>query len=125
MVEGGGHRDAGAGDVLPDTIEKGVPDLPTNAFFAYGHYEGIPRALDLMDKHGIKLSSFMIGKAVATSPDLAKEIVRRGHAAAAPGRVWDNSYRLPRDEEKRFIAGSGETTQKVTRQQRTGSHAAF
>src|SRR4051794_24046545 len=58
MFEGGGQPISGAGGVIPDPIEKGVPDLPTNAFFAYGHYEGIPRVLDLMDKQGIKLSSF-------------------------------------------------------------------
>src|ERR1700681_1572120 len=114
MFEGGGQPISGAGGVIPDPIEKGIPDLPTNAFFAYGHYEGIPRVLDLMDKHGIKLSSFMIGKAVETSPDIAQEIVRRGHEAAAHGRVWDNSYQLPRDEEKRFIADSVEAIQKVT-----------
>ncbi len=62
MFEAGGQPISGAGGVIPDPIEKGVPDLPTNAFFAYGHYEGIPRLLDLMNKHGIKLSSFMIGK---------------------------------------------------------------
>jgi peptidoglycan/xylan/chitin deacetylase (PgdA/CDA1 family) len=109
--------------VIPDPIEKGVPDLPTNAFFAYGHYEGIPRVLDLMDKHGIKLSSFMIGKAVETAPDLAQEIVRRGHEAAAHGRVWDNSYQLPRGEEKRFIADSVETIQRVTGQKPLGWNA--
>ena len=98
MFEGGGQPISGAGGVIPDPIEKGVPDLPTNAFFAYGYYEGIPRVLDLMDKHGIKLSSFMIGKAVETSPDLAREIVRRGHEAAAHGRVWENSYRARRRE---------------------------
>src|ERR1700738_1700024 len=114
MFEGGGQPISGAGGVIPDPIEKGVPDLPANAFFAYGHFEGIPRTLDLMDKHGIKLSSFMIGKAVETSPDLAREIVRRGHEAAAHGRVWDNSYQLSRDEEKRFIADSVETIQKIT-----------
>src|SRR5260370_21389736 len=53
MFEGGGQPISGAGGVIPDPIEKGVPDLPTNAFFAYGHYEGIPRVLDLMGKHGI------------------------------------------------------------------------
>src|SRR4051794_8516572 len=46
MFEGGGQPISGAGGVIPDPIEKGVPDLPTNAFFAYGHYEGIPRLLD-------------------------------------------------------------------------------
>jgi hypothetical protein len=43
--EGGGQPISGASGVIPDPIEKGVPDLPTNAFFAYGHYEGIPRVL--------------------------------------------------------------------------------
>src|SRR3981189_615106 len=123
MFEGGGQPISGAGGVIPDAIEKGVPDLPTNAFFAYGHYEGIPRVLDLMDKHGIKLSSFMIGKAVETSPDVAQEIVRRGHEAAAHGRVWDNSYQLPRDEEKRFIADCVETIHKVTGQTPVGWNA--
>jgi len=123
MFEGGGQPISGAGGVIPDPIEKGVPDLPTNAFFAYGHYEGIPRVLDLMDKHGIKLSSFMIGKAVETSPDLAQEIVRRGHEAAAHGRVWDNSYQLSRDEEKRFIADSVETIHKITGQVPIGWNA--
>ena len=46
MFEGGGQPISGAGGVIPDPIEEGVPDLPTNAFFAYGHYEGIPRVLD-------------------------------------------------------------------------------
>src|SRR5580693_6981435 len=123
MFEGGGQPISGAGGVIPDPIEKGVPDLPTNAFFAYGHYEGIPRSLDLMDKHGIKLSSFMIGKAVETSPDLAQEIVRRGHEAAAHGRVWDNSYRLSHDEEKRFIGDSVATIQKITGEKPLGWNA--
>src|ERR1700716_2712477 len=123
MFEGGGQPISGAGGVIPDPIEKGVPDLPTNAFFAYGHYEGIPRTLDLMDKHEIKLSSFMIGKAVETSPDLAQEIMRRGHEAAAHGRVWDNSYQLSRDEEKRFIADSVETIHKITGQVPIGWNA--
>jgi hypothetical protein len=34
MFEGGGQPISGAGGVIPDSIEKGVPDLPTNAFFA-------------------------------------------------------------------------------------------
>lgn len=123
MFEGGGQPISGAAGVIPDPIEKGVPDLPTNAFFAYGHYEGIPRILDLMDKHHIKLSSFMIGKAVETSPDLAREIVRRGHEAAAHGRVWENSYQLPRDEERRFIADGAETIERITGQTPIGWNA--
>ncbi len=65
----------------------------------------------------------MIGKAVETCPDLAQEIVRRGHEAAAHGRVWDNSYQLSRDDEKRFIADSVEAIKRVTGQQPIGWNA--
>ena len=123
MFEGGGQPISGAGGPIPEPIVDGLPDLPTNAFFAYGHYEGIPRALNLFDKHGIKVSSFMIGKAVENAPDLAQEIVRRGHEAAAHGRAWENSYMLSREEEKRFIADSQETIHRVTGQMPVGWNA--
>src|ERR1700675_4939517 len=87
MFEAGGQPISGAGGVIPDPIQHGLPDLPTNAFFEYGVYEGIPRLLDLFDKHRIKMSSFMVGRAVDKAPDLAREIVKRGHEAAAHGRT--------------------------------------
>jgi peptidoglycan/xylan/chitin deacetylase (PgdA/CDA1 family) len=123
MFEGGGQPISGAGGPIPEPIDKGVPDLPTNAFFAYGHHEGIPRALNLFDKHKIKVSSFMIGKAIEQAPELAQEIVRRGHEAAAHGRIWSNSYNLSRDEEKRFIADSVETIHRITGHQPIGWNA--
>jgi peptidoglycan/xylan/chitin deacetylase (PgdA/CDA1 family) len=106
MFEAGGQPISGAGGVIPDPIEHGLPDLPTNAFFQYGVYEGIPRILDLVDRHDVKLSSFMIGQAVDKAPDLAREIVRRGHEAAAHGRTWTNSYALDPEAERRFIPAS-------------------
>ena len=97
MFEAGGQPISGAGGVIPDPIQRGLPDLPTNAFFQYGTDEGIPRLLDLFDKHRMKVSSFMIGQAVEKRPDLAREIVRRGHEAAAHGRTWENSYAMDAD----------------------------
>src|SRR5258706_2596384 len=123
MFEAGGQPISGAGGVIPDPIEHGIPDLPTNAFFAYGVYEGIPRLLDLFDKHAIKLSSFMIGRAVDKAPDLAREIVRRGHEAAAHGRTWENSYALAADEERRFIVDCVESIVRATGQRPIGWNA--
>jgi peptidoglycan/xylan/chitin deacetylase (PgdA/CDA1 family) len=115
MFEAGGQPISGApGSFGP--IEKGAPDLATNGLFQYGVYEGIPRILDLMDKHQVKLSSFMIGQAVDKAPDLAREIVRRGHEAAAHGRTWQNSYLLDPDAERRFITDGMESIHKATGQ---------
>ena len=76
MLEGGGQPISGAGGAVPEPIKPGYPDQVTNAFFDYGVNEGIPRALDLFDKHDIKVTSFMIGKAIEKHPELAREIGR-------------------------------------------------
>jgi peptidoglycan/xylan/chitin deacetylase (PgdA/CDA1 family) len=123
MFEAGGQPASGAGGVIPEPIRHGLPDLPTNAFFDYGVYEGIPRLLDLFDKHRIKMSSFMIGRAVDKAPDLAREIVRRGHEAAAHGRTWENSYALDAAAERRFIADGVESIVKATGQRPIGWNA--
>ena len=47
MFEGGGQPISGASGPIAEPIKDGLPDLPTNGFFAYGSNEGIPRILDL------------------------------------------------------------------------------
>src|SRR5258708_7865513 len=115
MFEAGGQPISGAGGVIPDAIQQGIPDLPTNDFCEYGVYEGIPRLLDLFDKHRIKMSSFMIGRAVDKAPDLAREIVKRGHEAAAHGRTWDNSLALAADPDRPLSAARAKRIVKTTR----------
>src|SRR5215472_19072316 len=113
MLEAGGqnlHRS----DALYGPMPEGYLDLPTNTWFEYGAVEGIPRLLDLFDRHGIKATSFMVGAAVERHPDLAREIVRRGHEAAAHGKTWESLFALPREEEKRNIAEGAEIIQRIT-----------
>lgn len=84
MFEGGGQPISGAGGLIPEPIAKGgrtcrpTPISPTATTKAF-------RALDLFDKHGIKVSSFMIGEAIMNAPELAREIVRRGHETDVAG----------------------------------------
>ena len=49
--------------------------------------EVTPRVLDLLDRHGAKATFFCIASKAATHPELAREIVRRGH------RVENHSLR--------------------------------
>jgi hypothetical protein len=70
MYEGGGQPVSGAPGVIPEPIKNGLPDMPTNGVFQYGIYEGTPRLLNLFDKHGVKVTAFMIGQAVDKDPAL-------------------------------------------------------
>lgn len=95
-------------------LPKPYPDLPAKTWFQYGYREGIPRLLDLWDDFNIKVTSHMVGDAVVKNPDLAKEIVRRGHEAAAHGMSWDDQFNMNRSEEKSFISKGVEAVEKAT-----------
>ncbi len=123
QFEAGGQPLSGAPGPISDPIRPGLPDLPTNTFFEYGVVEGIPRMLDLFDRHGIRVTSFMIGAAVAKHPEVAREIVRRGHEAAAHGREWSSQYHLTALEERLWIADSVEAIERVTGQRPLGYNA--
>ncbi len=114
QFEGGGQPISGAGGPITEPIEKGFPDLGTNSFFDYGVREGIPRLLDLFDKHGIKTTSFMVAQAVERAPQLAREIVERGHEAAAHGVQWASQYTLPEHEERQLISQCVAILEKAT-----------
>jgi len=105
---------------LPDSIPA---DPVVNSWFAYGYREGVPRMLDLWDKHGVKVTSHMIGEAVKHSPDLAREIVRRGHEAAGHGPRWSSQYAMSRDEERRFLIDARDMVAEITGQAPVGYNA--
>src|SRR5580698_4684599 len=59
-------------------------------------------------------TSFMVGTAVEKHPDVAREIVRRGHEAAAHGRTWESTFALSREDEKKNISDGAEIIERVT-----------
>ena len=77
--EAGGQPPKGSDSPFPkiDLPARIPADLATNTWFAYGYREGIPRMLDLWDRHGIKVTSHMIGEAAQLQPALAKNIGHR------------------------------------------------
>jgi hypothetical protein len=83
MFEAGSQDQQKTFGPFPVAQEGDFPDLPTNSWFDYAANEGIPRAPDLFDRHGVKASSFMTGMSVERYPHIAREIVKRGHEAGA------------------------------------------
>lgn len=115
QFEAGGEPEHGADSPFSGSpLPPEYPDLPAKTWFEYGYREGIPRLLDLWDKHGIKVTSHMVGQAVLTNPELAKEIVKRGHEAAAHGMSWLSQFNMTRNQEKQFISAGVKAVQEIT-----------
>jgi len=113
QFEAGGQPE-NAESPFPQNMQKGFTDIPGETWYNYGFKEGIPRMLDNWDALGIKVTSHMVGSAVLKNPHLAKEIVDRGHEAAAHGMNWASQYSMPYDEEKKFIKDGADAIKKVT-----------
>ena len=80
------------------------------------HPDSTPALLDLLDRHGVKAVFFVIGDRVNQWPDLAREIVRRGHTignhsqAHPSGRFWILGPRGTWRE----VAGCQQTLREIT-----------
>lgn len=59
QFEAGGQPPKGTDSPFPKVdFPDSVPsDAAANTWFAYGYREGIPRMLDLWDRHGVKVTS--------------------------------------------------------------------
>jgi len=113
QFESGGEPD-NAESPFPQNLEKGYRDLPAKTWYEYGYKEGIPRMLDNWDRLGVKVTSHMVGTAVLKNPQLAREIVHRGHEAAAHGMNWSSQYNLPYEQEKKFIKDGVDAIKNIT-----------
>lgn len=120
--EAGAQSEHNNGSPFP-AMDTKYPDLPARTWFEYGVREGIPRMLDLWDRHGVKVTSHMTGQAVERNPQLAKEIVDRGHEAAAHGQTWTPHWTMTPDEEKASYVANMEALFKATGTRPVGYNA--
>src|SRR3989442_13262889 len=120
--EAGGQPPKGPDSTFPRIdFPPSVPsDAAANTWFAYGYREGIPRMLDLWDRHGVKVTSHMIGEAAQRHPEIAKKIVARGHEASGHGPRWSSQYAMSREEEKRFLIEGRDMVEAATGQRPVG-----
>ena len=86
-IEAGDGESERIGEVM-SIVPPGARDIGQEQIFAYGLRAGLPRFLDAFDRHGVKASFFMCGRAVARTPELARDVVRRGHEPACHGWRW-------------------------------------
>jgi peptidoglycan/xylan/chitin deacetylase (PgdA/CDA1 family) len=122
QFEAGGQPSKGTDSPFPNVeLPPNVTaDAAANTWFAYGYREGIPRMLDLWDRHGVKVTSHMVGEAAQHHPKLAKEIVERGHEASGHGPRWSSQYAMRREEERQFLIAARAMVEAATGQRPVG-----
>jgi peptidoglycan/xylan/chitin deacetylase (PgdA/CDA1 family) len=124
QFEAGAQADRGAEGPLP-RLDAKYPDLPTAKWYEYGFKEGIPRLLDLFDRLRVKVTSHMVGAAVDRNPQLAKEIVQRGHEASGHGQTWTPQYSMSPEEERASYEKSIKSILRATGTRPIGFNAFY
>jgi len=122
QFEAGAQAERGANGPWGQLDTK-YPDLVTEKWYEYGIKEGVPRLLDLYDRKKVKMTSHMVGLAVQKHPELAKEIVQRGHEPAAHGFTWEPIYAKSPAEERANYIDNIAAIQKATGQKPIGYNA--
>src|SRR5579863_7775951 len=113
QMEAGAQPERGAGGPW-GVLDTKYPDLPTEKWYEYGYKEGIPRLLDMYDRRKVKVTSHMVGAAVEKNPGLAKEIVQRGHEAAAHGQTWAPIWAASPEEERASYEANIRAVERAT-----------
>jgi peptidoglycan/xylan/chitin deacetylase (PgdA/CDA1 family) len=79
------------------------PDLCARSHFDYGTRAAWWRVMDLLDRHGVPSTVSACGRAVARSPWIAADAVRRGHEVSCHGWRWEPQYAMDEATERETI----------------------
>jgi peptidoglycan/xylan/chitin deacetylase (PgdA/CDA1 family) len=114
QFETGGQPEGAESPFSGNPLPTSAPDLPANSWFRYGAREGMGRMMDLWDRHGIKVTSHVVGEAAIKYPQIAREMAARGHEIAAHGIAWENQWNMTYEEELAFVKKGIDTVEAIT-----------
>jgi peptidoglycan/xylan/chitin deacetylase (PgdA/CDA1 family) len=122
QFEAGAQPESESISPFPD-IDSKYPDLPAEQWYDYGVKEGIPRLLDVFQRRRVLVTSHMVGAAVDRNPELAREIVQRGHEAAARGQTSAHQYSMTAEEERASYQSNIRSIERATGTRPVGFNA--
>lgn len=112
-LSGGDTHNEAVYEVI-DRQEVNDPCIETH--FEYGTRVGYWRIAELFDRYGGQFTLSSCGRAVETSPWLARDAVQRGHEVSAHGYRWEThaglSEQVERDKIRRTVAAIEQATGK-------------
>jgi|GraSoiStandDraft_30_1057271.scaffolds.fasta_scaffold53237_4 peptidoglycan/xylan/chitin deacetylase (PgdA/CDA1 family) len=103
--------------------ENKLPDLVACKWREYGFKEGIPRLLEVFQRRRVRVTAHMAGGAVDRYPELAREVVERGHEPAVLGQSWAASRAITPEEERASVECDIKSVTRASGMRPVGFHA--
>ena len=98
------------GENSPDDISRGL----------FAGEVGVPRVLNLFDKHQIEASWFVPGHSIETFPEQFKQIVAAGHEIGVHGYSHENPIAMSREQETAVLDRCIELIESASGRRPTG-----
>ena len=118
LLDGDSHHEAN--NEVPSPVPPGQRDLFNESFFEYGSRVGVWRLLDLFDKYRVPTTFYCCALALERNPQVAREIVDRGHEVCGHGYKWQEYHLMGREEERQSIRQAVESLTRTTGQRPVG-----
>ena len=101
LLDGDSHHETNS--EVPSPVPASQRDLFNESFFEYGSRVGVWRLLDLLEKYEVSSTFFCCALALERNPEVAKQIVAKGHEVCGHGYRWEEYHLLDREAERRAI----------------------
>ena len=105
---------------VPSPVPPGQRDLFNESFFEYGSRVGVWRLLGLFDQYRLKSTFYCCALALERNPEVARELVRRGHEICGHGYRWEEYHAMTDAEERESIRQTVTSLERTTGVRPTG-----
>ena len=105
---------------VPSPVPPGQRDLFNESFFEYGSRVGVWRLLGLFDQYRLKSTFYCCALALERNPEVARELVRRGHEICGHGYRWEEYHAMTDAEERESIRQTVSSLERTTGVRPTG-----
>lgn len=80
----------------------------------YGARQGIPRILDLLDRHGVPASFYVPAVTALLYPEEQQRVVAQGHEVGIHGWIHERNSVLPEEAERDLMLRSADVLERIT-----------
>ena len=118
LADGDSHHETNS--EVPSPVPAGQRDLNNESFFEYGSRVGVWRLLNMFDKFGVSSTFFCCALALERNPEVASEVVKRGHEVCGHGYRWEEYHLMGEEEERLAIQKTVASLKQTTGQRPVG-----